>query len=213
MELTEAEEKEVYLKVKEREAKKIKELEAKKLEYKDFTDETVKSVFAILMEASGAIKDVKKKVVDELTTLIEIKKEIYGDDRVDKQFSNTFSTKDGQFVVSIGQNTIDDYDDTVNEGIDKVNKFIRSLATNDDTKKLVDTILKLLSKDQKGNLKASRVLQLQRLAEEFGDESFLEGVKIIRDAYKPTKSSVFIKAFCKNERGEKEIVPLSITEV
>lgn len=43
----------------------------------------------------------------------------------------------------------------------------------------------LLSKDRKGNLKAQKVLELEKLAVKSGDEDFLDGIKIIKDAYRP----------------------------
>ena len=73
-------------------------------------------------------------------------------------------------------------------------------------------ILRLLSRDNQGNLKPSRVLQLRRMAEDSGDEKFLEGVKIIEESYLPTSSSMFIKAAVKNANGKWEYVPLGMTE-
>ena len=43
-------------------------------------------------------------------------------------------------------------------------------------------MLRLLSKDKQGNLNASRVLQLERMADESDNDQFKEGVKIIKKA-------------------------------
>ena len=70
----------------------------------------------------------------------------------------------------------------------------------------------LLKKDKNGNLKASRV-ELEAIANENGNETLLEGVKIIKEAYKPSKSSTYVEAYYKDKTGKMVSVPLSITSV
>ena len=74
-------------------------------------------------------------------------------------------------------------------------------------------MLRLLSRDQKGTLKASRVLQLRKMAEETGDETFIEGVRIIEESYQPTETKQYIRAEYRDDSGAWKIIPLSVTEV
>ena len=67
--------------------------------------------------------------------------------------------------------------------------------------------------DQQGNIKASRVLQLRRMAEETGNERFIEGVKIIEESYQPATTKQYIRAEYKDEKGVWRNVPLSVTDV
>ena len=100
-------------------------------------------------------------------------------------------------------------------GIAMVRKYIESLATDEKTKTLVNTVLRLLSKDKQGNLNASRVLQLAKMAEESKDEQFIEGVKIIQESYMPTETRRYIRAQYRDEttaNGWRNI-PLGITDV
>ncbi|WP_157849260.1 hypothetical protein [Flavobacterium sp. Root420] len=46
-----------------------------------------------------------------------------------------------------------------------------------------------MKKDAKGNLKGSRVLELQKLTKEFNIEEFTDGVEIIASSFKPVRSS------------------------
>ncbi|MGC8825367.1 MAG: DUF3164 family protein, partial [Bacteroidales bacterium] len=108
--------------------------------------------------------------------------------------------------------TTDAYRDTVNEGIAIVKEAIVGMAKDDDSRALVEAILKLLSKDQKGNLKASRVLQLRQLADRIGNERLIEGVKIIEESYQPQITKTFIRAEYKNESGAWVSIPLGMTE-
>ena len=73
-------------------------------------------------------------------------------------------------------------------------------------------VLKLLARDSKGALKASRVLQLRKMAEESGDDRFMEGVKIIEESYQPAVSKQFVRAEVKNDNGAWVAIPLGMTE-
>lgn len=112
-----------------------------------------------------------------------------------------------------GVNSIDGYRDTVEDGIAMVKGYIESLAKDDATKSLVNAVLRLLSRDGQGNIKASRVLQLRKMAEDSGDDTFLEGVRIIEEAYQPTVTKKYIRAEYKDANGAWRIIPLGMTDV
>ena len=92
-------------------------------------------------------------------------------------------------------------------------KFISSLANSPETESLVSIVFNLLKKDAKGNLKGSRVLELQKLTAQFNNEDFTDGVKIIAEAYKPVRSVWFIEATLIDNEGNKTPVPLNISSV
>lgn len=94
-----------------------------------------------------------------------------------------------------------------------VRGYIESLAKDDATKSLVAAVLRLLSRDGQGNIKASRVLQLRKMADESGDDRFREGVRIIEESYQPTVTKRYIRAERRNGNGAWVTVPLSVTDV
>ena len=129
------------------------------------------------------------------------------------QHSHTFTTSKGNMRITLGSNTIDGYRDTVEDGVAMVKEYISSLAQNDETKALVDMVLKLLARDKTGQLKASRVLQLRQMAEKTGNERFIEGVRIIEESYQPTETKQYIRAEVKDEKtGAWKTIPLSVTD-
>ena len=194
-----------------KEAKEHKERKQREREtYKTLVNETIDTVFPSLMEISEALQTKKAAVYEAFQNAITLKSEIY--EIPADQRSNTFTNAAGNRRIVLGQYTIDNYDDTVNEGIAKVKDFIGSLAKDDDSKMLVRAILKLLSKDQQGNLKASRVMQLRKMAEESGNETFIDGVSIIEQAYNPIVSKFYVRAEYKNEKQQWTNVPLGMTE-
>jgi hypothetical protein len=128
------------------------------------------------------------------------------------QQSHTFSDEDGN-TITVGFRTIDNFDDTLDMGIAKVREYLDSLAVDAKTSKLIDMINRLLKKDAKGNLKPSRILDLQNLADKEQDPLLTEGVIIIRESYKPQRSAIFIEAETRDAEQKRISIPLSITSV
>lgn len=212
-----AEERQEFEAFKAEKEKKRREQERKeqRKQYADMVDEEIAATIPQLRELSELserIKQVKEAIFGNFETILGMKSEITGVAR-DGQNSHTFTNSDSTLRVILGVNTIDGYRDTVEDGIAMVKGYIESLAKDDATKALVNAVLRLLSRDGQGNIKASRVLQLRKMAEDSGSEQFLEGVKIIEEAYQPTVSKKFIRAHYKNDKGAWCYIPLGMTDV
>lgn len=188
------------------EEQKRRELEA----YNALVDECIAEAMPTLASLSEDIAATKAAVIEQFRRAIELKNDLL---RVKEgQRSHTFTNSEGTMRITLGYYTRDDYRDTVEEGIMMVREAIESLGKDDDSRALVAAVLRLLSRDQKGTLKASRVLQLQKLADDSGNERFKEGVRIIRDSYQPTVSKQFIRAEVKAPGSEWKSIALGMTE-
>ena len=51
------------------------------------------------------------------------------------------------------------------------------------------------------------------MAEDSGDELFIEGVQIIEESYQPTVSKKYIRAQYRDKNGQWKYIPLSMTDV
>lgn len=208
------EELEKYNAWKQGEEKRIA-AEQRKQQRKDYAamvDEEVADALPELVSMSQQLKSVKDTVFGNFEAILKMKQEVLGLTR-DSQRSHTFTNSDGSMCITLGVNVIDGYRDTVEDGIAIVKEYIQSLARDDNSKALVSAVLRLLSRDGQGNIKASRVLQLRKMAEETGDERFMEGVRIIEESYQPTTTKRYIRAEYKNEQGAWVNVPLGMTDV
>lgn len=182
--------------------------------YAQMVDEELATAIPELRALSEQIKTVKDTIFGNFKTVLDMKAEIIGL-KENGQFSHTFTNSDSTLRITLGVNTVDGYRDTVEDGIALVRSYIESLATDEKSKALVSAVLRLLSRDAQGNLKASRVLQLRKMAEESDDDRFLEGVKIIEESYQPTETRRYIRAQYRDNttaNGWRNI-PLSITDV
>lgn len=195
-------------------AKKAAEEKAKadREQYKQLVDEEIERSIPVLQSISEQIKDSKQAVLDNFKTILEMKGEIFKTKVKDDQRSHTFTNSEGDKRITLGVYVTDGYRDTVEDGIAIVKEYIEGLAKDEKTKALVSMVLRLLSRDAKGTLKASRIVQLRKVAEETGDERFLEGVRIIEESYQPEVSKQFIRAEVKDVNGMWRSVPLGMTE-
>lgn len=181
-------------------------------DYKVLVEEIVDKSFTKLQTVSSYLVDVKATVLSDFDTLIAMKAELFGLKK-EEQKSHTFSNADNTIRVLVGNYTVDNYRDTVNEGIAMVKEVVKSLARDEESAALVDAILKLLSKDKQGNLKASKVVELSELADKINNDKLRLGVKIIRESYMPLVSKRFIRLMFKDPvTNEFKDIPLGMTE-
>lgn len=197
-----------------RAAKLKKEAERKAQEdreaYKLLVEDSINEAFPRLWAVSESLVIEKQEVLDLFKKAIEMKASIFG--VKSDQLSHTFSNLDGTRRITVGKYVTDNWADTVNEGITMVTEAIEGLGKDDNSKSLVRAVLKLLSKNNKGTLKASRVLQLRRMAEDSGIPRFIQGVQIIEESYQPVESKLFIRCEMRKDEGAWEQMPLGMTE-
>ena len=196
-------------KAKQAEEERVK---AEREQYKQLVDEEIDASIPILLSISDEIKKSKSKVMGNFKTILQMKSELFKTKVKDDQRSHTFTNSEGNKRISLGVHVTDGYRDTVEDGIAIVKEYISSLANDEKTEALVNMVFRLLARDAKGTLKASRIVQLRKIAQDVGDERFLEGVRIIEDSYQPEISKQFIRAEIKTENGVWKTIPLGMTE-
>jgi hypothetical protein len=177
--------------------------------YKALVSETVSFLFERLEKLSRSIVEEKANVFLSFEQSLQMKQNLYGV-KTDQQ-SHTFTSSDGRISIKLGHRIVDSYDDTVNIGVTKVKDFLKTLAKDENSAVLVDTVMNLLKRDDKGNLKANRVLELEKLAQKTGNEMFLDGIAIIKQSYHPVRTCQFVTVSFKDENGKESFLPLSMS--
>ena len=180
--------------------------------YRQMVDEEIENSIPVLLGISEEIKESKQKVLDNFKAILAMKSDLFKTKMRNDQRSHTFTNSAGDKRITLGVYVTDGYRDTVEDGIAIVKEYIASLANDEKTQALVNMVFRLLSRDAKGTLKASRIVQLRKVAEDTGDARFMEGVRIIEESYQPEVSKQFIRAEIKNENGMWKPIPLGMTE-
>ena len=198
-------------------AKKAQEREAaarkqQREEYARLVDDEVAAAVAQLQELSEQMATIKKTIFENFDTIIKMKREVMSLCKPEGQYTHTFTSSDSRCRITLGNRMVDDYRDTVEDGIAMVKDYITSLAKDEDSAQLVGLIMSLLERNKSGALQPSRVIRLRQLADKRQDPRLLEGVKIIEDSYQPYASSTFVQAEIKGATGWVTI-PLNISAV
>ena len=179
--------------------------------YKQLVDTTVANAVMKLQNLSSEMQRVKVEVFEEFKAIINMKNELFNT-KINRQ-SDTFTTSDSRMSITLGNRVNEGWDDTVEAGIAKIKEYLSSLATDEATGALVETIMGLLAKDRKGALKANKVLELERLAVKSQNKEFLDGIAIIKDAYRPVPTCQFIEVNTKDDEGKESKLPLSLSSM
>lgn len=182
--------------------------------YKELVDEAVNLTVPEAQDISRILEQKKAAIFERFHSIISMKDELFsGSSKAkDGRFTDTFTNKDSTARVTLGFNTNDAYDDTYTAGVEKVKEYIQSLASDDKSRQLAEMVNTLLMERSKaGQLKAQNVLRLESMANEIGDPTFIEGMKIIRDAYRPDRTKQFVKVEVKDPSGKFQTVSLNMT--
>ena len=182
--------------------------------YKELVDEAVNLTVPEAQDISRILEQKKAAIFERFHSIISMKDELFsGSSKAkDGRFTDTFTNKNSTARVTLGFNTNDAYDDTYTAGVEKVKEYIQSLASDDKSRQLAEMVNTLLMERSKaGQLKAQNVLRLESMANEIGDPTFIEGMKIIRDAYRPDRTKQFVKVEVKDASGKFQTVSLNMT--
>ncbi|MBR8705867.1 hypothetical protein IX324_001651 [Bacteroides pyogenes] len=206
--LTKEEKEQLKLQLEAEERAEAIRVQQERETYKELVDKFVAINLRKLQVLSSEMTRIKQEVFSDAATLISMKNELFkvkGDRR-----SDTFTTQDGTCSITLGNRVNEGWDDTVEAGVEKVKKYLASLAKDEDTAALVDTVMGLLAKDRKGALKANKVLELERLAIKSQSPDFLDGISIIKAAYRPVPTCQFIEVEMRDSKGNPMKLPLSL---
>lgn len=195
----------------EAKARKEQELQT----YKTLVDDAVRETVPEAECIQETMVRQKRRIVERFGAVIAMKNQLFAGQKAlrDGRFTDTFTNSDGTARVTVGYRTIDNYDDTYTLGVEMVEEYISSLATDEDSVRLADMVRMLLrERGALGQLKAQNVLRLDKIAQDSGNETFIEGMRIIRDAYKPIQSKQFVKVEVKHaETNEWKNIEMNMT--
>lgn len=183
--------------------------------YKKLVDDTVANTLNSMEQLSAKMTQLKKQLFADFETVVSLKNELFSGQKWlrEERFTNTFTNQEGTKRVTIGYHTNDNYLDTYTEGVKMVEEYIASLAIDENSMRLAEMVRMLLrERGKSGQLKAQNVLRLKQMADESKDETFIEGIRIIMDAYSPIKTKQFIKVEKKDDKNAWVAIPTSITE-
>lgn len=180
-----------------------------RLTYQKLVAEVAPEVVKELMNVSSHLTYVKGKVFNRFKEILELKEDIYG--FKSSQQSHTFSTD--ECSITFGYRVNISWDDTTQIGIDMIKNYLKTLSKDPESAFLVDSLNNLMKPDKNGNLKPSKVLEMQQSADKYQIPELLDAVKIIVNGMRKSRSNWFVEATVKAPDGTTQSVPLNISAV
>lgn len=176
----------------------------------DLAAETLPGSIQILREASEYLERAKAKVFQDFDSYLKMKIATLGIKT--NQQSHTITVD--KESVKLGYRITDGYGENAAYGIAMVHKFLEGLGKDDNSKKILRAVMRLLQKNGKGDLDSKKVLELKQFADaEFPESDLQRGVELIQAEYKPKLSKWFIEAYYVDNIGVERSIPLSMTSV
>lgn len=164
--------------------------------FKELSADFVNQNIDLLIMHHEATKVVIDNLFKEYESILELKSQVYGT-RVDGQDSHTSTLDDGSASITIGWNVSIGFDGTESEGVKKIKDFITSLSDDSENvkklSKMVHTFLKPNAKT--GMLNPSKIIELNKLREQFNNADFDEGLDIIFNAQFRRRNSMYVSGW------------------
>lgn len=179
--------------------------------YKEIASNEVRAQVARMKTTVNLMKDTKVEIYNSLQTLVKTKGEVF--EASDDQNTHTFTTDDGTQRIILGKRDISAWDGTESAGVAKVQEYLGTLAKDTRSAELVKMVQGMLKPDKKGMLDARRIIELSKVAEEGGNELFMDGINIILNAYKVVGSKMFLEAYEKDAHGAWQNINLNFSEI
>lgn len=192
----------------------LNRLQRQKEAYDELKESCIVELFDFLNGISSSLKEGKKRVFNAVEPLLELKKELHGLTVEDlaRQQSHTFTNRKATQSIVTGYNVIDGWDEDLTAASKaRIDKWLTS-KINKDNEMFVSMVRDLLNATGDGKLKASRVMELHNKAKQFGDRELIEALDLLQQGYKPVKTSTYVKAKYKDEKGIWRWVELSMSQ-
>ncbi len=180
-------------------------------QYKEIASTEVENHVKRLKETVEMMKATKVEVYNSLNTLVKTKSEVFETD--ESQKTHTFTTVDGRLRIIMGCRDISHWDGTETSGVVKIKEYLKSLAKDAKSAELVGMVEGMLKPDKKGMLDPRRIMELSKIAEDGGNELFMDGINIIIQAYKVVGSKMYLEAHEKDEAGAWNNINLNFAEI
>lgn len=186
-------------------------IKAERKKFKEIASNEVKEQVERMKVTVNQMKTTKIEIYNSLLTLVKSKAEVI--ETKEEQNSHTFTTDDGTQRIMMGKRDISAWDGTESAGVAKVQEYLGTLAKDSRSAELVRMVQGMLKPDKKGMLDARRIIELSKVAEEGGNELFMDGINIILNAYKVVGSKMFLEAYEKDEQGGWQNINLNFSEI
>lgn len=193
---------------KERQEQERQDKEAKRREYEEMREETINSLFIKAVAVSEQLSKFKQHAFGEMEALFEVLVE-YSKRHAEGKGNFEIKSEDDTKKAVFKQQENGEFDERSKQAEAHIQEFVQSEFKDERTKKL---ITKLLER-KKGQLDIKLVQKLYSMEEDFSDERWKEGIRLLKESWHPTNTKTYLNLYYRDDNGRWTGVPLSLSAV
>lgn len=192
----------------ERRTKKQEEARIKRESYEAVKEDTINDLCADALGINDLMRQFKAKAFNELHALYSSLQE-YGDLPNDNKGNFKIENSNGTYKVSYTRQQNGDFDERSKLAEKHIMLFVNKQFDGDEaTRKLITTLLER-KKDQ---LDINLVQKLYTMENDYTDENWLQGIKLLKESWKVTDSKDYVR-FYQKQSGEWKLINLNIASI
>lgn len=164
-----------------------------RMDYESLKESTILTLVAEAAGLQSMLKDFSLKSFNELDSIYDLLC-TYSKRHEDGKGNFTLESKDGTMKVSYRRQELGYFDERSSQAEKHIQDFINAEFTADENiKKLILTLLER----KKGHLDIKMVQKLYAMEENFTNDNWKEGIKLLKESWTPSGSKPYISFYVK----------------
>jgi hypothetical protein len=184
------------------------ETNKKRKEYEQLRDETAEKLVHKATVLSNAIKDFKMEVFSDMSGLYELLQE-YSKRHADGKGNFTIESADGAYKIEFSRQMLGSFDERADQAAAHIIDFVNSRFSGDlEAQEMITGILER----SKGKFDIKQIQKLYAMEAKFNDPNWIEGIRLFKEAWKPSETKDYTRFFIKY-KSEWKAVNLNFSSI
>ena len=170
-------------------------------------DDLIKEIIAKVAPLNAQLAELKRDVINDLRSFIDISANEYGVALGGKKGNVTLTSFDGAYRIQIAMQDTLHFDERLQAAKQLIDECLHEWTQNSgaDLKTIVQAAFDV---NKEGQINTSRVLGLRRL--NIQNEKWLQAMNILSDSIQVQASKEYVRFYQRNKDGKYELINLDI---
>lgn len=170
-------------------------------------DDLIKEIIAKVTPLNAQLAELKRDVINDLRSFIDISANEYGVALGGKKGNVTLTSFDGSYRIQIAMQDTLHFDERLQAAKQLIDECLHEWTQNSgaDLKTIVQAAFDV---NKEGQINTSRVLGLRRL--NIQNEKWLQAMNILSDSIQVQASKEYVRFYQRNKDGKYELINLDI---
>lgn len=194
--------------LKERQAKKALEVNQKRTSYESLKEETINALCRWALEVSDDLMVFKINAFNDMQALYALLQD-YSARHADGEGNFSIESADGNFKIEYSRQERGGFDERSIQAEKHIIDFVnKQFAGDPTTRKLIMSLLER----KKGALDINLVQKLYSMENDYQDENWQQGIRLLKESWNPSESKDYIR-FKQKVNNEWKLINLNFASI